>query len=91
MKCLVTGGSGFLGSHVADELTKRGHKVTIFDKRVSKWKKNNQKMITGNILNYNSLKKSIKGKDVVFHFAALSDIEESLYQPIKTIKSYLVS
>ena len=86
MKCLVTGGSGFLGSHIADELTKRGHEVTIVDKRVSKWKKNNQKMITGNILNYNLLKKSIKGKDVVFHFAALSDIEESLYQPIKTIK-----
>ena len=31
MKCLVTGGSGFLGSHVADELTKKGHTVIIFD------------------------------------------------------------
>ena len=33
MKCLVTGGSGFLGSYVADELTKAGHSVTIFDKK----------------------------------------------------------
>ena len=31
MKILVTGGSGFLGSHVADELTKKGHKVEIYD------------------------------------------------------------
>ena len=32
MKVTITGGSGFLGSHVADELSKRGHKVKIFDK-----------------------------------------------------------
>ena len=33
MKVTITGGSGFLGSHVADELSKRGHKVKIFDKK----------------------------------------------------------
>ena len=38
MKCLVTGGSGFLGSHVADQLTNMGHKVTIFDIKKSKWR-----------------------------------------------------
>ena len=32
MKITVLGGSGFIGSHVADELSKKGHKVTIFDK-----------------------------------------------------------
>ncbi len=90
MKCLVTGGSGFLGSHVADELTKKGHKVTIFDRKRSKWKKSNQKMITGDILNYNFLEEAIKGKDVIFHFAALSDLNESLHQPLKTIKSNIL-
>ena len=35
MKIIVTGGSGFLGSHVADELSKRGHNVTIFYKKNS--------------------------------------------------------
>ena len=86
MKCLVTGGSGFLGSHVVDELTKRGHKITIFDKQSSRWKKNNQKIIISDLLNYNSLEKAIKGQDIIFHFAALSDLGESLYKPIKTIE-----
>ena len=90
MKCLVTGGSGFLGSHVADELAKRGHKITIFDRKLSKWKKSGQKMIVGNLLNYNFLEKAIKGNDVIFHFAALSDLSESLYQPVKTIKSNIL-
>ena len=39
MRCLVTGGSGFLGSHVADMLTAKGYKVTIFDKKRSPWLK----------------------------------------------------
>ena len=90
MKCLVTGGSGFLGSHLADVLVKRGHEVTIFDRKLSKWKKTNQKMIIGNLLNYNFLEKAIIGKDVIFHFAALSDLSESLYQPVKTIKSNIL-
>ena len=60
MKCLVTGGSGFLGSHVADELTKKGHTVIIFDLKKSKWLKLNQKMIVGNMLNYRQLNNALK-------------------------------
>ena len=44
MNCLVTGGSGFLGSHVADELTNRGHNVLIFDEKKTKWKRRENKM-----------------------------------------------
>ena len=44
MKITVLGGSGFIGSHVADELSGRGHKVTIFDKKKSKWRASNQRM-----------------------------------------------
>ena len=49
-KILVTGGSGFLASHVADALSTGGHLVTIFDKRKSRFKGPKQKMIIGNIL-----------------------------------------
>ena len=45
MKITVTGGSGFLGSHVADELSLRGHKVSIFDKKKSKWIKKKSKNV----------------------------------------------
>ena len=44
MKILIIGGSGFIGSHVADELSKKGHKVTIFDKKKSKWLRKNKKI-----------------------------------------------
>ena len=85
MKIVVTGGSGFLGSHVADELSKRGHNVTIFDKKKSKWLSFGQKMLVGNILNSKKLGAAIKGADVVFQFAALADIDQALKQPINSV------
>ena len=39
MQITVIGGSGFLGSHLSDALTRKGYKVQIFDKKNSKWKK----------------------------------------------------
>ena len=50
MNCIIFGGSGFLGSHVADELTSRGHIVSVFDKVKSPYIQTNQKMIIGDIL-----------------------------------------
>ena len=55
MNILVTGGSGFLGSHVADQLSNIGHKVTIYDKKKSNWLRTDQKMIIGNILDSSKL------------------------------------
>ena len=48
-KAVVIGGSGFLGSHVADELAARDYCVTIFDAKASPWLGENQKLILGNI------------------------------------------
>ena len=74
MKIVVVGGSGFLGSHVADELSKSGHKVTIFDIKRSKWLRKDQKMQVGNILKSKKLEKIIKNNDIVFHFASIEYI-----------------
>ena len=86
MKILVIGGSGFVGSHVADELSKKGHKVKIFDKKKSKWLRQDQKMYTGNILNTKDLERAIKDADVVFNCAALADIDRALKEPVNTVK-----
>ena len=86
MQVIVLGGSGFIGSHVADELSKKGHKVIIFDKKKSKWIKSNQEMYIGDILNSKALEKVIKGADVVFDFAALANIDQALKEPINTVK-----
>ena len=46
---LITGGSGFLGSHVADFLMRKGFNIIIYDKKKSIWLKKNQKFICGDI------------------------------------------
>jgi UDP-glucose 4-epimerase len=90
MKILVLGGSGFLGSFICDALTKKGHQVTIFDQRKSPWIKKSQKMIVGNISNLTQLKKAIMGKQIIFNFAALSDLDEAKNKPIETVKSNIL-
>lgn len=86
MKILVTGGSGFLGSHVADALTEAGHEVSVFDIRQSPYLGSEQKMIIGDILDQQSLEKVVAGFDVVYHFAGIADIDECSSNPIDTVK-----
>jgi len=81
MRIVVIGGSGFLGSHVADKLTSAGHDVTIFDKGKSEWISNNQKMIIGDVLSTSDLEKVISKSDVVYNFAAIADIDEAETKP----------
>jgi len=89
-KILVFGGSGFLGSHVADKLSLSGFEVTIFDKIESKFINKNQKMIIGDILDDKEVKNAVNGNDVVFNFAGLADIEESKKNPIGTVKQNIL-
>ena len=50
MKIIVTGGSGFLGSHIADALSAAGHEAVIFDLARSRWLRSDQQMVIGNVL-----------------------------------------
>tara|TARA_X000001036_G_scaffold291453_1_gene270797 strand:- start:69 stop:941 length:873 start_codon:yes stop_codon:yes gene_type:complete len=90
MKCIITGGSGFLGSHVADELTKKKHKVTIYDIKKSIWIKSNQRFIKGSILNFNKFKKACKNQDIIFHFASLSDLNSAWNDPVGTVNNNIL-
>ena len=86
MKAVVFGGSGFLGSHIADALTKEGHDVTIFDLQPSNYLKDNQKMVVGDILDQKAVDKAVKGCGLVYHFAALADIETAHLKPLQTVE-----
>ena len=80
-KVLVIGGSGFLGSHIADIFTKKKYQVTIFDKKKSPWIKGKQKIIISNLNNTKKLEQAIKNSDFVYHFAGMSDIGDCLNNP----------
>lgn len=81
-KALVFGGSGFLGSHVSDELIKSGYDVTIFDRVASTFLSEEQNLITGDILDREAVKNAVKNTDIVFHFAAMADIQETIDNPV---------
>jgi UDP-glucose 4-epimerase len=83
-KAVVMGGSGFIGSHVADHLCKQGYDVVVYDKKESPWLNNNQKMVVGDILDKESVHTVIKGAEVVYNFAAFADLNEAIDQPMRT-------
>jgi len=86
MKACVFGGSGFLGSHVADVLSNRGYDVCIFDARPSSYLKDGHEMIAESILDKAEVEKAIKGCDVVYNFAGIADIDEAKHKPIETVE-----
>ncbi len=84
-KVIVVGGSGFIGSHVADFLSDKGYQVTIYDKIKSQWLRNDQKFIIGDVQDSEKLNQIIAGAEIVYNFAAIADLNQALKQPIKTI------
>ena len=85
---LVTGGNGFIGSHVVDFLVKKKYNVTTFD--LSPPIRKNVKFIKGNILDKNCLQFALKNIDFVFHLAAVSDINKVRAIPVKTINTNIL-
>jgi len=90
MKTIIFGGSGFLGSHVADVLTERGHDVTIYDLKRSVYLKKGQKFIEGDITDQKVVEKAMKGCAVVYNFAGMADIDKSKATPIAFVKNNIL-
>jgi len=87
MKVLVFGGNGFLGKYIVQELLSRNYKVTVFDISFPKKRFNKKyQFIRGDIENKKKVINSIKGHDIVYNFAGISDIGDSMIDPIKTSK-----
>ncbi len=95
-KILITGGTGFIGSHLTELCVKRGYKVYAFDRynpeynlnclKNSKYKKDIN-FIFGDIRDYDSVFKASKGKDIILHLAALVGIPYSYYSPLAYLKT----
>lgn len=93
MKILVTGGAGFIGSHLVDVLIDKGHQVRVYD-NLEEQKNSGRKLpsffnkkaefILGDIRNKSEFQKAINGSEVIFHLAAAISIGQSMYQ----IKKY---
>lgn len=89
MKVLVTGGAGFIGSHLVDGLMESGYEVRVLDNlsagsldNVKHWLDNERfEFIKGDMVDLETVKKAIEGVDVVFHLAANPEVRISAQSP----------
>jgi UDP-glucose 4-epimerase len=90
MKYLVTGGAGFIGSNIVEELLKRGDSVRVLDNFSTGKRENLEKvkddieLIEGDVRSYHIVQEAVKGIDVVLHQAALPSVPRSIKDPITT-------
>ena len=86
-KYLVTGGAGFIGSHITEELVKRGHEVRVVDNFLTGKRKNiasfldKIELIEGDIRDFETCKRALEGVDFVLHQAALASVPRSIEDP----------
>jgi UDP-glucose 4-epimerase len=79
MVVLVTGGSGFIGSHLVDKLCKEGYDVCVFD--LIKPHRDDVEWVKGDLLDKEAVFRSFKDVEYVFHLAAIADVNVSLSNP----------
>jgi len=80
MKVLVTGGSGFIGSHVVDKLRDKGVEVRVYDGVMQEYRKDIE-FYQGSILDVTALGFAMNGIDAVFHLAAIADVKDVYNEP----------
>src|SRR5947209_2831273 len=93
MNFLITGGAGFIGSFLAEELLRRGHAVRLFDNleeqvhrgRVPSYLPKQADFIQGDVRDRDALRQALSGVEVVFHCAAAVGVAQSQYE----IKRYV--
>ena len=90
MKIIITGASGFLGSQLVSKLENTKHKLILIDS-VQPKVKTNHLFVKANLLNVIEYQKYFKKTDIVFHFAAISDIEYSKKNSTKTLETNILS
>jgi UDP-glucose 4-epimerase len=95
MKILITGGAGFVGSHLADKLFNEGHEITVIDDLSTGRYSNvahlegekNFRLIIDTILNEHLMEELIRESDRVYHMASAVGVKLIMEQPVKTIET----
>src|ERR1700749_5121151 len=82
MRVLVTGGSGFVGSHVVDKLRSHGHEPVIYDLRSSPWHEDGSvEIVIGSVTDRAALGRAMADCDAVAHLAAVADVNDVHAEP----------
>lgn len=95
MKILVTGGAGFIGSHLVDALVKAGHAVRVLDclepqvheGRTPDYLNRRAEYLEGDVRDREALRRALSGVEVVFHEAAGVGVGQSMYQIEKYVSA----
>ncbi len=99
MKCVVTGGAGFIGSNLVDRLLSDGHEVIVYDDfstgvqefLINAKNQENFKLVHGDILDLKTLIKTMAGCDFIFHLAANADVRFGTLHPDKDLKQNTIA
>jgi UDP-glucose 4-epimerase len=86
-KVVVIGGSGFVGSHTADELSMRGYEVVIYDRKKPSQLQDGQSFVIGDLLDYTAVVECVTGAKILYHFGGIADIDEARSRPFDTISA----
>jgi nucleoside-diphosphate-sugar epimerase len=90
MRVLVTGGAGFIGSHIAEALVKRGHRVRVLDDFFSGRRENlaavkaDVEILRGDCAELRSAQRAVKGIEVVYHEGAIPSVPRSVADPLRS-------
>lgn len=92
-RCLVTGGAGFIGSNLADELLRQGASVRIIDNFSTGFRENLEEirgefdLVEGDLNDENAVRRALEDVEIVFHQAALPSVPRSVEDPLSTHES----
>ncbi len=85
MRVAVTGGCGFIGSHVVDHLVSAGHEVLVIDV-AEQWRNDGAEYLLADLFDPAAIDAALAGRDAVFHLAGAADVNEVAADPVRALR-----